>query len=108
ERKIYAVACRAALLDFRGLQHSHPALLDRRDYSYAQPVGTRVHREGHPGLICNSARDPDGTNFVIMNPKVLSNPRLSCQLAYNVTGGRIVIEKQPGLTWFEIDPAEIE
>lgn len=39
------------------------------------------HREGHPGLIAPSARC-DGLNALILNEKVLSDPRDYCYLLY--------------------------
>ncbi len=56
ERKVYAVACNAALLDFRKIVPDFPELAHKTDYSYAQLVGARIHREGHPGLLIPSVR----------------------------------------------------
>lgn len=105
ERKIYRVNCDAALLDVRPQIKSHRELLHKTDYSYAQAVGARLHREGHPGLITNSARSNEGHNFVILNPDVLSNPLYHCQLTYQLDGGHILVEKQPGETWLTIPSA---
>ena len=102
ERKIYWVACNAALLDFRRVIKGFPNLVHSSDYSYAQSVGARIHREGHPGLLTLSVRHPNGENFVVFNPRVLSNPRMNCQLTYRLEGRQILIEKKPGETWMEI------
>jgi hypothetical protein len=102
ERKLYVVACDAALLDFRPLATRHPALLHKTDYGYAQSVGARLHREGHPGLVTASVRNPAGHNYVVLNPRVLANPRHHMQLTYRLNGPRIHIEKRPGTTWMEI------
>lgn len=102
ERKVYMVACSAALLDFRSAVHHHTDLLHPSDYTFCQSVGARIHREGHPGLLTPSVRRPDGENVAIFNPDVLSNPRLSCQLSYRLEGDLIVVEKQPGVAWITL------
>lgn len=102
ERKVYAVACHAALLDFRAASARFAALLDARDYRYAQSVGARIHHEGHPGLVIQSVRRPAGENFAVFTPRVLADPRLTCQLAYRLQGQHIVVEKQPGRSWLRI------
>jgi RES domain len=103
ERKIYSVTCDAALLDFRGLVADFP----KTDYSYAQSVGSRIHREGHPGLVIPSVRYTGGENYVVFNPDVLSNPKFNCQLTYRVEGNDIIVEKNPGTTWLVVPIAEL-
>lgn len=103
ERKVYWVTCSAALLDFRQAAAAQPDLLHPSDYRYCQTVGSRIHREGHPGLLTLSVRRPAGENLAIFNPAVLSNPRHNCQLTYRLEGGQIVVEKQPGTTWITLD-----
>lgn len=105
ERKLYAVTCNAALLDFRPLSRDYPDLHHKTDYHYAQSVGARIHREGHPGLLTLSARtmqSSTGENYVIFNPAVLSNPRHHGYLTYRLENHRIVIEKKAGTSWMEI------
>lgn len=103
ERKVYTVACGAALLDLRKAASTHPDLLHPKDYVFCQSVGARIHREGHPGLLTQSVRRPTGENVVIFNPNVLSNPRNNCQLTYRLEGQEIVVEKQPGVPWVTVD-----
>jgi hypothetical protein len=103
ERKLYSVACDAALVDLRPLAATHPSLVHKTDYSYTQSVGARLHREGHPGLVTTSARHLIGWNYVVLNPNVLSNQRQQCQLTYRLADNRIIIEKQLGETWMEIN-----
>ena len=105
ERKVYWVACNAALLDFRQVSDAQPELLHPSDYTFCQAVGARIHREGHPGLLTQSVRRPAGENLAIFNPAVLSNPRHNCQLTYRLEGGQIVVEKQPGATWLTFNAA---
>ena len=102
ERKVYSVACNAALLDVRQAADKHPDLLHPSDYAFCQSVGSRIHREGHPGLLTKSVRRPAGENVAIFNPKVLSKPRLNCQLTYRLEDDRIVVEKQTGVAWITL------
>ncbi len=102
ERKLYTVACNAALLDFRPATQHFPDLLHKTDYAFTQSTGIRIHREGHPGLLTRSARYPEGENYVIFNPAVLSNPRHHCHLTYRLEAQHIVIEHTPGTAWLEI------
>lgn len=105
ERKVYTVACNAALLDFRKSAEDHPDLLHPSDYAFCQSVGSRIHREGHPGLLTQSVRRPAGTNVAIFNADILSNPRHNCQLTYRLEGDQIMVEKQPGVEWVRLDVA---
>ena len=107
ERKLYSVACEAALLDLRPLAASYPDLIHKTDYSYARSVGARIHREGHPGIVVPSARLSSGENYAVFNPAVLSNPRSNCLLTYRIDDSRIAIEKKPGVTWLQIPIAAI-
>ncbi len=107
ERKLYSVTCDAALLDFRQATHDYPELLHKTDYTYPQSVGARIHREGHPGLLIPSVRYPNGENYAIFNPAVLSNPRLNCQLTYRLDNQQIIVEKKPGITWIKIPVSQI-
>jgi hypothetical protein len=107
ERKLYEVACDAALVDLRPLTAMHSGLMHKTDYRLAQSVGARLHREGHPGLVTTSVRHVTGQNHVVLNLKVLSNPRYHGQLTYRLEGHRIVIEKQPGIAWMDIDTAAL-
>ena len=102
ERKVFWVACRAALLDFRAATAAFPHLLHPTDYAFAQLAGERIHREGHPGLLIQSVRRPAGENYAVFNPAVLSNPRVECWLSYRLSDGQIAVEKQAGETWLNL------
>lgn len=95
ERSVYLVRCDAALLDFRDSVTNFPALVHPRDYSFTHQIGIRLHHEGHPGLITQSARC-SGDVFAVFNRDVLSNPRQSCYLTYTTTENGINIERRPG------------
>jgi hypothetical protein len=103
KRELYDVACDAALLDLRPQLAKYSGLMHKTDYSYTQSIGSRLHREGHPGLVTASVRHAEGRNYVIFNPDVLSNPRFNCQLTYRLEGNDIFIEKQPGVAWMKIE-----
>jgi len=105
ERKVYSVACNAALLDFRKAADDHPDLLHPSNYAFCQSIGARIHREGHPGLLTQSVRRPSGENMAIFNADVLSNPRQNCELTYRLENDQILVERQPGLVWFKLDVA---
>ena len=107
ERKVYWVACAAALLDFREVTSAWPDLLHPADYRHAQSIGARIHHEGHPGLLIQSVRRPAGENAAIFNPAVLSAPRMACQLTYRLTDGIVTVEKQAGKTWLQLDMATL-
>lgn len=105
ERRVYAVACSAALLDLRGVVRRVPQLAHKRDDAAAQAVGARLHREGHPGLLAPSVRHPPGHTYAVFNPAVLSNPRVHLHLTYRLHQGRVAVEKKPGRRWLSIEPA---
>lgn len=107
ERKVYWVNCDAALIDLRKIAAAQPALIHPSDYTFCQAVGSRIHREGHPGLLTQSVRRPGGENLAIFNPAVLSNPQHNCLLTYRVNEGTILVEKQPGTTWLSLTAAEV-
>lgn len=102
ERRVYRVACDAALVDLRPALERHPGLVHKTDYAPAQAVGARLHREGHPGLVTTSVRHATGHNYVVLNANVLSNPRHHLYLSYRLTGAQIAIEQQPGVRWLQI------
>ncbi len=107
ERKVYAVACDAALLDLRDKSRDHPQLLHPSDYAFCQSVGARIHHEGHPGLLTRSVRHAGGENLALFHSRVLSRPRLHGYLSYRLGQGAIEVERQPGSTWFTLDTASL-
>ena len=103
ERAVYRVRCRAILIDLRGKQKSFAKLL-ADDYGFTQQIGRRMNKEGHPGILVPSARIK-GTNLVIFNPDVLSDPRLHCYLTYffDPLTRNIRVERSVGRTWLKVD-----
>ena len=108
ERKIYSVTCEASLLDCRKAVSAFPELLHPSDYSFTHSVGARIHHEGHPGLLIQSVRRPDGENVAVFNPAVLSNPNVIGDLTYKLSGDHIVVERQPSKTWMSLDVNELK
>lgn len=104
ERRVYRVACAAALLDFRPVAAREPRLVHGSDYGFTQAVGARIHHEGHPGIVNPSVRRPGGETYAIFNPAVLADPRAHCELTYRLHAGRITVDKKPGRRWLSIDP----
>lgn len=107
ERRVYRVACDAALVDLRPTLARHPGLAHKTDYAAAQAVGARLHREGHPGLVTTSVRHATGHNYVVLNANVLSDPRHHMYLSYRLTGAQIAVEQQPGVRWLQIATAAL-
>lgn len=76
-RRVFTVACKAALIDLRNkvLQHEELTHPDTSYYSTTQTIGQRIHQEGYPGLITKSARSIDGENVVVFRRKILSDAK---------------------------------
>ena len=60
ERRLFRVACHAALIDLRPALATFSALVHPTDYTLTNALGARLHREGHPGLVSRSVRHPIG------------------------------------------------
>ena len=95
ERKVYLVRCDAALLNFVPKLEAFPALVDPISYHVTQPVGARIHHDGHPGLLSRSARC-DGHIYAIFNQQVLTAPRQHCYLTYRTEAETVIVEREPG------------
>jgi hypothetical protein len=104
-RQLFTVSCRAGILDFRPAVTSYPKLLHKSDYSFTQSVGSRIHREGHPGLVTFSVRHSGGLNYALLNPAVLNEPQHHSYLAYRLLNGIIKVEEPSGADLMEI-PAD--
>jgi hypothetical protein len=104
-RQLFTVSCRAGILDFRPAVRICPQLLNKSDYSFTQSIGSRIHREGHPGLVTFSARLSGGLNFALLNSAVLSEPKHHKSLTYRLQNGIIKVEEPSGTGLMEI-PAD--
>ncbi len=107
ERKLYSVSCNAALLDVRHLLDDYPHLIHKTDYTFTRSVGSKMHREGHPGLVTASVRYEHGNLYALLNPNVLSNPCHHSYLTYTLEDNRITVEKAPGEVWLVIEVNEM-
>ncbi|MCL4486261.1 MAG: RES family NAD+ phosphorylase [Nitrospirae bacterium] len=95
DRRVHMIRCDALLVDLRPRVSTFPKLVSKNDYSFTQQVGLRLHKEGHPGLVTESARCV-GDVHAIFNPMVLSDPRQLCYLTYRVAApGKIDVERTP-------------
>jgi len=90
DRLIYGVRCDAALVDLRPRVDGYPALVDSESYHFTQPMGARLKAEGHPGLISLSARCA-GDVYAVLNPDVLSNPKIQSYLTYRLTRQGVLV-----------------
>jgi hypothetical protein len=104
ERKLYGVKCMAVLLDMRSNSSWLKRIIRSDNYDDPQALGKRLHREGNTGLITQSVRYLQGTNYVVLNPAVLSQPNPISQLRYTLTNGEVIVEKQIGQAWLKIRP----
>lgn len=93
DRLIYGVRCDAALVDLRPRIVDYPALVDPESYHFTQPVGARLKAEGHPGLMSLSARC-GGVVYAVLNPDVLSNPKIQSYLTYRLTRQGVQVSTQ--------------
>ncbi len=96
ERAVYKIYCQAILIDLTEQVDKYPELISN-EYQFTQPIGQRLQKEGHPGLLAPSARHYQGINTVIFNPDILNNPRHYCYLTYTFypLEGKIVVERSP-------------
>jgi len=107
ERRVFNVRCDALLVDLRGRQDRHPALVDRDSYAFTQRVGDYLHAQGANGLLVDSARC-SGTNAAVLRPERLSSVRDRSFLTYrlDVAARRIVVERVRGRAWLRFTPGE--
>jgi hypothetical protein len=108
ERRVFDVRCDALLIDLRGKEAEHPALVSRTSYAFTQRVGRAVHEQAQNGLLVHSARC-EGTNGAIFRPERLSNVRDRAYLTYrlNPPGDRMRVERTPGRKWMEFAPSAL-
>jgi hypothetical protein len=108
ERRVFSVRCDAILIDLQGKHRREPGLVDRRDYSFTQPLGRYVKDQGQNGLLVKSAR-ADGVTGAILRQEVLSNVRDVCHLTYvmNPKKDSVRAERAPGKLWVEVVPSRL-
>jgi hypothetical protein len=108
DRRVFDVRCDALLVDLRGKEARHPALVDRRSYAFTQGLGRYLHEQGQNGLLVRSARC-DGTNAAILRAERLSNPRDRTYLTYRTNPVRdtFVAERTPGRRWLSFAPSTL-
>lgn len=109
ERRVFAVACDAIVLDLRGKETRFPGLVARGSYAYTHGLGRYLHAQGQNGVLTQSAR-ASGTNAALLRPEVLSSVRDRCYLTYrtNPTRDEVIVERDPGETWLTVRPSELD
>lgn len=108
ERAIYKIFCEGILIDLSHQHFKHPELI-ANDYYSTQMIGHKFHREGLPGLLAPSARYT-GTNVVVFNPNLLSNPRRFSSITYTYYPDvqEVLVEKIPGKRNLKISKQHFE
>lgn len=76
QRTVFTVACRAALIDLRSKVKEHIELVDPdpSHYPQTQALGLRIHQEGYPGVVNQSARIIKSENVAVFKKEILSAP----------------------------------
>lgn len=97
-RKVFTVLCKAALIDLREYANSlaHP---DPGFYPNTQQIGRRIHQEGYPGLLTQSARIKNGENIAIFKKEILSDPNYFNKYIYeyNPLNQQITVTDREGV-----------
>ncbi|MES2663109.1 MAG: RES family NAD+ phosphorylase [Pseudomonadota bacterium] len=93
ERRVHLIPCNAALINLLPKEKKWK-FLKSNDYTECQQLGSRIHKEGHPGLWTPSARYK-GINAAIFIPKILSNSRMHCYLTYKKIKNEIHVFRDP-------------
>ena len=108
ERRVFDVRCDALLIDLRGKEARHPALVDRRSYAFTQALGRYLQAQDQNGLLVRSARC-DGINAALFKASRLSTPRHRAWLTYrlNASRDRFVAERTRGRKWMALAPSSL-
>jgi hypothetical protein len=106
ERRVHLVRCDGLLVDLRSLARKDRDLLHPDDYTACQLLGAELRHAGMPGVLTLSARHEEKEVIGVFTPAVLADPRTVCYLTYTLLAGsgRVVVERTPGKTEFELLP----
>lgn len=106
ERRVHLIRCNGLLVDLRELTREAPDLLHPDDYTACQNLGAELKHAGMPGVLTYSARHEQKEVAGVFTPGVLGDPRTVCYLTYILfaDSGRVVVERTPGKTEFELLP----
>jgi hypothetical protein len=96
ERAVWNVHARGIFIDLRGKLAEAPALV-AASYAWTQGIGKRLATL-HPGLVAPPARRRGGACLAAFVEDVLSDPRLSYYLTYQIdpVAGTVRVERSPG------------
>jgi hypothetical protein len=108
DRRICDVRCQALLIDLRGRERDHPALVRRDSYEFTHKVGRFLHGQDVNGLLVQSARW-DGINAAVFRAQRLSEVREKCFLTYRLNAVRdtFVAERTRGRAWLRLKPSSL-
>jgi hypothetical protein len=108
DRRVCDVHCRALLIDLRGKEHTHSALVRRDSYEFTQDVGRFLHGQDANGMLVQSARW-DGVNAAVLRAQRLSEVREKCFLSYRLNAVRdtFVAERTRGRAWMRLKPSSL-
>lgn len=106
ERRVHLIRCSGLLVDLRSLARKDPGLLHSDDYTTCQLLGAELKHAGMPGVLTLSARHAQNEIVAVFTPAVLNDPRIVCYLTYTLfaDSGKVVVERTPGKTEFELMP----
>ena len=108
ERRVYKAACDALLIDLRGREREHPALVSRSSYALTQALGVWLFEQGQNGLLAPSARCA-GTCAAVFRAERLSNVRDVCFLTYRSRPDEdsVTVQRRPGGAWMTVAPSSL-
>ncbi len=100
-RRLFKVSVLGLMIDILGKEIKYPALVDKKDYSLTNALGSYLYAQGANGIVFRSARDTEGINIGAFKPTILSNVRPDSHMRYRWTPGSdvVTIEKTPGRLW---------
>jgi hypothetical protein len=91
DRLVYNVFCAGILIDVTKKTRLFPDLISD-DYHFTQQLAKKIYQQGYPGLLTPSARYKKGINVNILKQELLTNPRVCCQLTYQLFPSTKVVE----------------
>ena len=83
-RTVFSVQCQSSLVDLREKTKEVPSLISKNNYQDTQRIGSKLAKEGFPGLIALSARITPGSNLAVFNKQVLKSPQHQGDYLYQV------------------------
>ncbi|HVF66006.1 MAG TPA: RES family NAD+ phosphorylase [Casimicrobiaceae bacterium] len=106
DRRVLDVRCDALLVDLRGRERDHPALVRRDSYVFTQKIARYLVEQDVNGILVRSSRC-DGDNAAIFDAKRLSDARDRMFLTYrlNVARDEFIAERANRRRWLALKPS---